>query len=314
MGVQYEIKQLMGSRPKRFPTLLDILLLVVLFILSSMVGSLGMLLCGCEMPTMEDGITLYPESWGWSLFVCYLFQMGFMLAATLAYRRLRRGEGPVARFSAAGLNPLLLLWGLVMMLSLSVVIEPLLTLIPEHLFPEPEMGEGVWPLLTAVVLAPLFEELLCRGVVLESLRARYGVITAWLGSSLFFAIIHLQPAMVLNAFILALWLGYLCLRSRSLWAPMLLHAFNNGLALLMMWSKLPGEKWGGKCIADLTLCELVGSTQIYLVIYAVALLIVLVSGWRMLTDLGRMTRTEKKNRAENEIISPENALISGKKA
>ncbi len=309
-----EVVALLGSRPKRFPTLLDMLLLVILFILSSIVGSLGMRLCGCEMPTMVEGTMLYPDSWGRSMFICYLFQMLFMLGMTLLYRRMRHGSGPVARFGRAGLNPLTLLWGLIVMLALSVVIEPLLRLIPDHLFAEPELGEGMWPILTALLLAPLFEELLCRGVLLESLRSRYGVITAWLGSSLFFAIIHLQPTMIINAFVLALWLGYLCLKCRSLWAPMVLHAFNNGMALLMMWSTMPGEEFGGKAVNELTLRELMGSSESYLLLYAVALGIVLWAGWRMLAELGRMARTEKKNRTTDEIIPPTDALVSGNNA
>lgn len=307
------VGEVLFDTPKRFPTLVDILVLMGLFILSSIVGGLGVRLCGCELPIVTEGVTRYPETWGWSLFVSYLFQMSFMVGATLLYRRLRHGPCTPIHLSAGGLNPLVLCWGLLLMCALSVVIEPLLGLIPDHLSPTPEMGHGIWPLLSAVVLAPLFEELLCRGILLESLRARYGVVTAWIGSSLFFAVMHIQPVMMLNAFILGLLFAYLYLRFRSLWPSLLLHAFNNGLALLMMWTDMPGESFEGRAMAELSLREIVGSVEIYLLVYALALVITLWSGWRMLVHIGRLKQEEKKNRTSEKIISEENSLNSGKK-
>ncbi len=308
------VSEVLFAPPKRFPTLIDILALMGLFILSSIVGTLGMRLCHCALPTQVDGVTLYPETWGWSLFICYLFQMTFMLAATLLYRRMRHASGRIARFSTQGLNPLVLLWGVLLMVALNIVIEPLLTLIPDYLSSETEMGHGIWTMLSAVILAPLFEELLCRGILLESLRTRYGVVTAWLGSSLFFAVMHIQPAMMLNAFVLGMLFAFLCIRFRSLWPSMLLHAFNNGIALLLLWTDLPQESFGGRAMADITLRELVGSSEIYFTIYVVALLITLWSGWRILVQIGRLKREDQKNRPSREIISPENTLKSGKKS
>ena len=85
-----------------------------------------------------------------------------------------------------------------------------------------------------MVLAPLFEELICRGLVLESLRARYGVFVAWFGSSLFFGVMHIQPQLAVNAFFVGLVLAFLYLRTDSLWVAVLLHAFNNAIAYLLL--------------------------------------------------------------------------------
>ena len=107
----------------------------------------------------------------------YFVSMSVTLAGFLFYRRRRHGPTVVARFSRRGLNPVLLLWGVFFMLSTSVVLEPLLSLMPEV----PNVyGRGAWAIVTVVVMAPLFEEVIFRGVLLESTRVRYGVVAAWL--------------------------------------------------------------------------------------------------------------------------------------
>ena len=74
-----------------------------------------------------------------------------------------------------------------------------------------------------MIFAPIFEELICRGVVLGSLRGKFGVTTAWLVSSLFFGVLHGQPVQVINATVIGLVLGYVYLATDSLWSVMILH-------------------------------------------------------------------------------------------
>lgn len=300
------------SARKGFPAWIDWIVLALLLLLSSLLGGLAAGWCGLDLPETADGETLYPATWGLTVFVMYVVQMTSMLALTVGYRRLRRGPHIIARFSARGLNPLLLLWGIVVMLACSVVLEPLLQLLDFDFWPMPEVGRGVWALLASVVAAPLFEELLCRGVVLESLLARYGVRTAWFGSALFFAVIHLQPVQGINAFVLGLLFGYLYLQTRSLWPSLLLHAFNNVLALLMIWAEFPGAKFDGRPIADLSLREMCGDDRLYAVVYLSALAIVLVSGAGIGRRMHCLRAEERKKEEESAINSAPNTLNSGK--
>lgn len=102
-----------------------------------------------------------------------------------------------------------------------------------------------WPVflvLFAVVLAPMYEELLFRRVLFgRFLRAG----RPWLGmvlSSLAFALIHEVPGLSDNTtgavlMLMAVYAGmgaafaWLYWRTGTLWAPILAHALNNGLAL-----------------------------------------------------------------------------------
>lgn len=83
-----------------------------------------------------------------------------------------------------------------------------------------------------VVVAPLTEELLFRGIILRGLLGRY---RAWLAISItaaLFAFIHLNPWQMVTAFAIGLSLGWIYLRSGSVWLCVLGHAVNNGLFLL----------------------------------------------------------------------------------
>jgi len=83
--------------------------------------------------------------------------------------------------------------------------------------------------LTAVVLAPLFEETLFRGVLLPVLAQHLGARWAVLISALVFAIAHLSLSELVPLSVLGLGLGLLRWQTGRLGASVCLHAFWNGL-------------------------------------------------------------------------------------
>ena len=179
------------------------------------------------------------------------------------------------------IDPWQAVWFLVFLVALGVVLEPLLVLLPSA--PVEGIGAGSWSMLALVVLAPLFEELICRGLVLESLRARYGVFVAWFGSSLFFGVMHIQPQLAVNAFFVGLVLAFLYLRTDSLWVAVLLHAFNNAIAYLLL------RVSGGTVFVS----ELTGGGAVYYAAYAVSAVVCAVSARGVWRTLVRHTRAAK---------------------
>ncbi len=95
-------------------------------------------------------------------------------------------------------------------------------------------GGPLWSsfLLTAI-FAPIFEEWLCRGMVLRGLLTRMKPGWAIVVSALFFAVIHLNPWQALNAFIIGLVMGYVYYKTGSLWLTMLIHFVNNGTSVIL---------------------------------------------------------------------------------
>ena len=90
--------------------------------------------------------------------------------------------------------------------------------------------EPALAIVTVVLLAPVFEELLFRGVVLQGLLRSRRPWVAIGQSALLFAIIHFNPSQSLNALFIGLLFGWLYYRTRSLWLCMASHCLFNSLA------------------------------------------------------------------------------------
>jgi len=91
--------------------------------------------------------------------------------------------------------------------------------------------------LSAVIIAPICEELLFRGLIYGTLK-RFGErIFAALASSLLFALIHGHVPSILPLTILALGFCIAYERTGCLWVPIAMHAMFNGFNLVMMWMR-----------------------------------------------------------------------------
>lgn len=89
-------------------------------------------------------------------------------------------------------------------------------------------------IVSVIMLAPFFEELVFRDVLYRHLRLRIGPMVAAVVSALLFAFIHANPVNLLPLFGLGLVLAYLVERSGSVLPAMLVHLFWNGNQLLLM--------------------------------------------------------------------------------
>lgn len=129
-------------------------------------------------------------------------------------------------------------------IATAYIVEPVMTLLP----PMPQWlktqmdlitkNMPLWASLISVsVFAPLFEEWLCRGLVLRGLLGRMKPVWAIVISALFFAVLHANPWQAIPAFILGALFGYVYYRTGSLKLTMLMHCANNTLSVFL--SKIP---------------------------------------------------------------------------
>jgi membrane protease YdiL (CAAX protease family) len=87
-----------------------------------------------------------------------------------------------------------------------------------------------WLFLLAVLLAPLCEEFIFRGLLFGGLRRSMGLVPAMAMSAALFAIVH-PPLSMLPVFVLGLVTAYSYERTKGLIAPMLVHAVYNAAVL-----------------------------------------------------------------------------------
>ena len=108
------------------------------------------------------------------------------------------------------------------MLSLSVVIEPTTSFIPmpdsiKAIFEKAFVESALWDMIVSTcILAPLLEELLCRGIMLRGMLARRKAPwKAIVWSALIFAVMHMNPWQSIPAFLIGLLLGWVYYRTHS---------------------------------------------------------------------------------------------------
>jgi membrane protease YdiL (CAAX protease family)/NAD-dependent dihydropyrimidine dehydrogenase PreA subunit len=94
-------------------------------------------------------------------------------------------------------------------------------------------GSGLLGIVLTVaavaVVGPILEEALLRGVVLTALRRRFGEWPAVLAGALAFALLHASVWSLLPLTVLGAGLGWLAVRSRSLWPAVVAHVLYNGV-------------------------------------------------------------------------------------
>ena len=268
-----------APRAQRFPTWGDMLAVIGIYLLATVATSIVVAIIAAVSGGAEnlaERISSGPMS-----VLSYALSMGLTIVGALIYKKLRRGGGKAFRLSMRGFNPMSILWGFVLILITGIVIEPLLELFPESFLKiVDQMGmHGGWSILMLVVLAPVMEEVLFRGILLESVRSKYNSGRAIVVSALMFGVIHFIPQQVVNAFVIGLILGFIYVRTDSLWPVIIIHALNNAMAYVVM-------QWSDG--ANITVRSLIENDTIYAVVYGVALAAFVASGymvWRSIEKI-----------------------------
>lgn len=222
------------------PGIGGMMMLFLLFILGSLLGSLVSGLFVLAMGA-SDAVTSY------SMLISY--PVSFIPPLLYASAQSRRNEIFDTGY-ALDSNNFGSKGGLVIALTVSLatiaaafVTEPVGTILPDMpAFLEEalkSMTNGpLWAsLLSVSIFAPLFEEWLCRGLVLRGLLGKMNPAGAICVSAAFFAILHMNPWQAIPAFILGLLFGYVYYRTGSLKLTMLMHCVNNTMATL--FSRIP---------------------------------------------------------------------------
>lgn len=190
---------------------------------------------------------------GWTL----LLEVGLLLIVIAAHRVFGSSAGlrlgfqrvPVGRALGVGALSYLLLWPvlLLVMLPLSALFDRLGLPTQSHPIVEQLQGADGSPaallmwLVVAAVLAPLLEEAVFRGALHGAISGFLGGRAALLIVALVFAVIHPQIGLgLVGVLLVGTALSLVRIHEGSLWPGVVLHAINNGVALLLAMALLSG--------------------------------------------------------------------------
>lgn len=168
--------------------------------------------------------------------IYYIVSMGATLYWLLQFRKKYTTERPF-RFEVA--NTSIIPFIIVGTLGLQFgVVVPIASLVPvpdffKKVFLDMMDETGLFSFLAIVVAAPIFEELIFRGVILDGLLKRYSPIQSILLSSFLFGFIHFNPWQFIAAAGIGIFAGWIYYRTRSLSLAIIVHMTNNLSAFAM---------------------------------------------------------------------------------
>lgn len=93
------------------------------------------------------------------------------------------------------------------------------------------MNDGIASIFAVCIVAPLVEEVIFRGIILRGFLQRYSDGIAIMLSSMLFAVYHLNLYQIPVAYILGTFMGWVFVKSRSLWPSIFTHVVYNSLAV-----------------------------------------------------------------------------------
>lgn len=254
-----------------FPKFFDLVAMLTIIVVSQIVTSMVAMGCGLQMPSTMGGEVADIEHFigtqvvrGESFAVIYPLSMIVAFLLLYVYIYFRDGKGRVARVSTSGFNPNVILGGLIWLISVQVVVEPISLYLPVA---ESAAGQGFWAIITAVLFAPVFEEFIFRGLVLESMLRRHRRLISVIVSSMLFAIVHFQPSVMFSAFVSGLVLGTIYLHTNSIFSTIFLHSINNAIAFSLITLN----------IEDYSYRQVLGGGRLYYIVYAICFVISVVA-------------------------------------
>jgi membrane protease YdiL (CAAX protease family) len=130
------------------------------------------------------------------------------------------------------------------------------------------------------------EEVLFRGAIQRSLAERFGALRSVLAASAIFALVHIIPQQMVNAFFVGIILGYIYVKTQSLLPVMIIHALNNAMAFVQM--KIFGTD------SMVTVRELVGNDTTYWIVYGLLGAIFVWAMLKLWRQLKAIPAVEKK--------------------
>lgn len=139
----------------------------------------------------------------------------------------------------------------------------------KKIFMELSKQTGPFAFLTMVVAAPILEELIFRGIMLDGLLYKYPPIKSILVSALLFGLVHLNPWQFVTGFIIGIFSGWVYYHTRSLIACIIIHASANLTGFFMRFiiqdveaimNNEPFKVYGGFANFMLITCTCIGVT------------------------------------------------------
>lgn len=93
-------------------------------------------------------------------------------------------------------------------------------------------GAAILSVITVVILAPILEEIIFRGIIFNKLNSKMNTTAAIIISALVFGIFHMNIVQGLNAFVIGIVLAFIYAKTHNLYTCISIHFINNLLSVI----------------------------------------------------------------------------------
>ena len=255
----------------------------------SVIGVLGITMIASSL-IMGVLVNTGSASKAFALFLSYTIPFSLTIIFAI-WLFLHKGyKNVLPKFSMSFINAPLVLYGCVLLILSSVVLEPVISIFPKEWMTtlNKQIGSSGWSILTTIVMAPILEEILFRGVIQGSAMSRFGAMRAIFISSAVFGLIHIMPQQVIYAFVVGLVLGYVYWKTKSIMSVITIHAFNNSLVFIQ-------KSIFGDDLSNVTVRELIKNDTLYWITYSIITILFITALVLLLQQSSKADKLKKES-------------------
>jgi len=165
-----------------------------------------------------------------SMLIYYLFAIGIPLWIVYS---VRKGKTKINSFNITLGNkrifPVIAICSVALLFGIASPIGNLIPM-PENIqkaFMAFGSQTGIFSFILMVVAAPILEELIFRGIILDGLLRVYSPVKSILVSSFLFGLVHLNPWQFVTGLIVGIFSGWVYFKTRNLLPSIIIHAAAN---------------------------------------------------------------------------------------
>jgi hypothetical protein len=170
----------------------------------------------------------------------------------ILYNGFKKSNTPFKKvFPLQAFNPLIIIPLITLLMGMQQLLEIPNKLLNRYMPPPDWFWEmfnkifegdfGFWgAFMKVAIIAPIVEELIFRGLLLQGFRRNYSPLMAVMMSALLFALFHLNPWQFPATFMLGLLLGWIMLRTNNILLAVLGHSIHNFMVLISItyWKEI----------------------------------------------------------------------------
>ena len=239
-----------------------------------------------------------PEFYDMGMLIYYVLAMGLPF---LYARKMRKERNNIGSFDFDLTNWKIIALVIVAIIAIQfAIISPIIGLIPmaDFIIKMAEQLANLNPIvgfLMLVIAAPILEELIFRGVILDGLLQRYSPSKSIFISALLFGIVHLNPWQFIAALLIGIFSGWVYYKTRKLSLSIIIHMTNNFLAFVMMQIE------GGEINPDQSYFEPFGGISYFFVIVIGGLAISVLSIYFLTKEFAKKEVIDWDNMYQNNL-------------